>query len=88
MCRGRYIRFLCPESLAGNPQCPHYDPATGNVHVFASLWQQMAWVCCGNHAGDCVTCPALFADPAAIEVFDACALACDPCGARLMRELE
>ncbi|KAK4098963.1 hypothetical protein N658DRAFT_403917, partial [Parathielavia hyrcaniae] len=86
MCTGRQIRFLCPVALARNSLCPYYDVLLDSPLVYALLWQQTMWVCCGNHPNGCKECDTLY-EPGNIEWYDACALECDPCGARLKAEI-
>jgi hypothetical protein len=57
------------------------------VQVYAYLWVQTKWVCCGNHMGECWECPVLW-QPGNIEWYDACALECDACSARIRADLE
>jgi hypothetical protein len=82
MCTGRFVRFFCPEAIAANKLCPHFDPICQGMTPYAQLWVQTKFVCCNGHFGDCVDCPLLYR-AGNVEYQDGSAVECPECSKRL-----
>jgi hypothetical protein len=87
MCRGKLIRFFCPESNKQISLCPTYDAVGGVIHAYRKIWRKSEFRCCGGHDGECTDCPALH-KPGHVEVINAWGVHCNDCGARMRMEIE
>jgi hypothetical protein len=85
MCTGKFVRSFCPQAIAANPLCPHFN-VFQEMTPYAQVWVQTKFVCCGGHFGDCVQCPMLYI-PGNIEYQDGIGVECPACSARL-REMK
>ncbi len=79
MCKGKLVRFTCPNGLVHNPNCPTYNKATGLVEPFSSYWVESRFQCCAKHAGPCQECPLLHQVPGNIELKEDVSDECDKC---------
>ena len=87
MCKGKLIRFFCPEANKETSLCPTYNVAAGMLCEYRKIWRKSEFRCCGDHYGECTQCPALY-KPGHITVVDAWGVPCSYCGARMRKEIE